>query len=75
MPPTEFVGRVRKNGGKSGEGKKLLSEELKQQIDKKWKDLVTTKLGFKDLNEMRMAWMKEQCHLDSKKIIVIFNKL
>ena len=60
VPPTEFVGRVRKDGGKSGEGKKLLPEELKQQIDKEWKDLVTTKLGFKDLNEMRMAWMKEQ---------------
>ena len=62
-PQGEFVGRVRKDGGKSGEGKQKLPVEVQQCIDQMWQEIVTSKLGFKDLTEMREAWKKEQ--LDS----------
>ena len=60
IAPCEQSGRVRKDGGNSGEGERSLPGELKQQIEKEWKELVWAKLGFKDLNEMRLAWRKEQ---------------
>ena len=61
LPPEgEFVGRVRKDGGKSGEGKQKLPVEVQQRIDQMWQEIVTAKLGFKDLKEMREAWKKEQ---------------
>ena len=59
-PDGQFVGRVRKSGGKSGEGKEQLPADIQQRIDQLWQEIVTTKLGFKDLNEMREAWKKEQ---------------
>ena len=59
-PEGEFVGRVRKDGGKSGEGKQKLPVEVQQHIDQMWQEIVTAKLGFKDLKEMREAWKKEQ---------------
>ena len=58
-PPTEFSGRVRKDGGKSGDGQKL-PPEVKQYIKEKWQEIVTAKLGFQNLKEMREAWHKEQ---------------
>ena len=60
IAPPKQSGRVRKDGGNSGEGERSLPGELKQQIEKEWKELVWAKLGFKDLNEMRLAWRKEQ---------------
>lgn len=56
--PSELTGRVRKDGGKSGDGEKLPLEE-QQRIDQEWRDIVTAKLGFGDLKEMRAAWKKE----------------
>ena len=60
-PPSqsEFVGRVRKNGGKSGEGKQKLPVEVQQRIDQIWLEIVTSKLGFRNLQEMREAWKRE----------------
>ena len=58
-PPSEFTGRVRKDGGKSGDGQKLLPLEVQQGIDQEWHDIISTKLGFGDLKEMRAAWRKE----------------
>ena len=60
-PPSqsEFVGRVRKDGGKSGEGKQKLPVEVQQRIDQMWQEIVTSKLGFKNLQEMREAWRNE----------------
>ncbi len=62
-PPSQgtIVGRVRKDGGKSGEGKQKLPVEVQQCIDQMWQQIVTSKLGFQDLNEMREAWKKENC--------------
>ena len=60
VPESEFVGRVRKSGGKSGEGKEQLPADVQQRIDQLWQGIVTTKLGFKNLTEMREAWKKEQ---------------
>ena len=57
-PPTDLSGRVRRDGGKSGDGK-ALPPEVQQQIEEKWKEIVTAKLGFKNLKEMRDAWQKE----------------
>ena len=59
-PEGESVSRVCRDGGKSGEGKQKLPVEAQQQIDQMWQEIVTAKLGFKDLNEMREAWKKEQ---------------
>jgi hypothetical protein len=60
VPESEFVGRVRKDGGKSGEGKEKLPVEVQQRIDQMWQQIVTSKLGFKNLQEMREAWKKER---------------
>ena len=60
MPESEFVGRVRKSGGKSGEGKEQLPADIQLHIDQLWQEIVTTKLGFKNLKEMRDAWKKER---------------
>ena len=57
----KYVGRVRKDGGKSGEGKEQLPVDIQLRIDQLWQEIVTTKLGFKDLDEMREAWKKERC--------------
>ena len=54
----ELVSRVHKNGGKSGEGDRLLSAEVLQKIDQLWKKIVTRKLGFQNLREMREFWKK-----------------
>ena len=59
-PPTESVGRVRKGGGKSGEGKNALPLDVKQQLEKEWEEIVTAKLGFKDCKEMWQAWKSER---------------
>ncbi|KAL5489215.1 hypothetical protein EMCRGX_G018283 [Ephydatia muelleri] len=57
-PPSEFNGRVRKDGGRSGDGQKL-SREMQERIDLEWYDIITAKLGFRDLKEMRATWKKE----------------
>ena len=55
----EIVDRVRKDGGKSGEGKHL-PPEIQQRIDQMWQTIVTSKLGFQNLKEMRDAFKKEK---------------
>ena len=59
-PEDEPVIRVRKDGGKSGEGKEKVPVDLQQRIDQMWQEIVTAKLRFNDLKEMREAWKKEQ---------------
>ena len=58
-PPSEITGRVRKDGGKSGDGQKLLPLEVQRRIDQEWHDIITTKLGFGDLKEMKAVWKNE----------------
>ena len=58
-PPTEFSGRVCKDGEKSGDGQKL-PPEVRQYIKEKWQEIFTAKLGFENLKEMWEAWHKEQ---------------
>ena len=58
-PESERVGRVRKNGGKSGDGRQLPAE-IQLHVDKLWVEIITPKLGFCNLQEMREAWHKEQ---------------
>ena len=57
-PPSEPIGRVRKDGGKLGDGQKL-PIDMQELIDTAWHDIITTKLGFRDYKEMREAWMRE----------------
>ena len=57
-PPAEFAGRVRKGGGRSGDGQ-ALPPEVQQYIEEQWQEIVTAKLGFRNLKEMREAWHKE----------------
>ena len=52
------VGRVRKDGGRSNDGK-VLPPDVQTHIEKSWKEIVTAKLGFSSLKEMRDAWQKE----------------
>ena len=54
-----FIGRVRKDGGRSGDGQRLLSPELQESFKKLWREIVTAKLGFENLQKMRQAWIKE----------------
>ena len=58
----EMISKVRKDGGKSGEGKQQLPVEIQQKIDELWQAIVTSKLGFQNLDEMRAAWKMEQLH-------------
>ena len=58
-PPREFCGGVRKNGGKSGDGVRLLPSEVRQGIVSEWREIVTSKLGFRRLDDMREAWRVE----------------
>ena len=58
-PPDKIVGKVRRDGGRSGDGKGL-PDEVQRYLEEKWSEVVTAKLGFKDLKEMREAWQKEQ---------------
>ena len=57
-PPRTFIGRVRKDGGKSGDGKNL-PLEVQQQIDEEWRTIVASKTGYRNLKEMREAWNAE----------------
>ena len=55
----DYVGRVRKDGGRSGDGK-LLPQHIQEYYDQQWKEIITAELGFNNLKEMRDAWHKEQ---------------
>ena len=57
-PPAELTGRVRKDGGRSGDGQNL-PPEVQQYIEEQWQEIVTAKLGFRNLKELREAWHKE----------------
>lgn len=54
----EYIGRVRKSGGRSGDGK-ILPPDIQEQINQLWREIVTAKLGFQNLQEMREVRLKE----------------
>ena len=58
-PENERVEQVRKNGVRSGDGRQLLAE-IQQCVVQLWLDIITPKLGFSNLQEIREAWHKEQ---------------
>ena len=60
LPKSESVGRVHKDGGKSGEGKQKLPVEVQQRIAQMWQEIVTAQLGFQNLQEMHVAWKTEE---------------
>ena len=54
----EFVGRVRKDGGGSGDGQSL-PVDIQQQIDMLWQEIVTRSIGFKTYSELHCVWQSE----------------
>ena len=59
IPPIELNGRVRRDGGNSGDGQKLPGD-VQERIDEEWRDIVLAKLGYRNLGDMRDAWKKER---------------
>ena len=59
LPEGNQFSRVRRGGGRSGDGQQL-PVEIQQCVDDLWQEIVTAKLGFRDLNEMRKTWKEEQ---------------
>ena len=55
----DYVVRVRKDGGRSGDGK-LLPQHSQEYYSQQWKEIITAELGFNNLKELRDAWHKEQ---------------
>lgn len=55
----DYVVRVRKDGGKSGDGK-VLPQHVQGYYTQLWNEIITAELGFQNLKEMRDAWHKEQ---------------
>lgn len=53
-----LTGKVRKSGGKSGEGE-ACSKEVKSWLDWRWECVVYRRTGFADLKAMRKAWAEE----------------
>ncbi len=64
-PENERVERVRKNGGRSGDGQQLPAE-IQLHVDQLWLKIVTPKLGYGNLHEMRKAWHKEHLSVREK---------
>lgn len=54
-----IIGMVRPDGGQVGQGKALLPETIKEYVDKRWKETVEEKLGFKNYQEMYEKWQSE----------------
>lgn len=54
-----LTGKVRKDGGKSGDGKEGLPQSVKDWVDWRWKCVVFPRTGFADLQAMRRAWLAE----------------
>ena len=55
----KLVGKVRKDGGKSGAGA-VLPLPVKLWIDWRWEHIVQARLGFRSLEEMRACWAAER---------------
>ena len=64
-PENERVQRVHKNGGRSGDGQQLPTE-IQLHVDQLWLKIVTPKLGFGNLHEMREALHKEYLYMSVK---------
>ena len=51
----KYVTRVRRDGGRSGDGK-LLPQHVRDSYYQMWKEIITSELGFHSLEEMREVW-------------------
>ena len=59
----DYVVRVRKDGGRSGDGK-LLPQHIQDYYNQQWKEIITAELGFNNLKEMWDAWHKRTRSLE-----------
>lgn len=55
----ELTGKVRKSGGKAGQGAKGVSPRVKQILQQAWDRIVEPRTGFKNCVEMRAALQQE----------------
>ena len=51
-----YLGKVSRIGGKSGQGRRVLGDAIREMFDHKWRQIVTAELGFETLEEMQRCW-------------------
>ena len=56
-PESQLVGRVFKDGRKSG-GKKKFPVEVQERIDQMWQEIVIARLGFQNLQKKKKKYVK-----------------
>lgn len=54
-----YLGKVSRIGGKSGQGRRVLGEAMREIFDQRWRAVVTAELGFANLQEMQ-AFRQEE---------------
>lgn len=57
QPPVASL--VRADGGQVGQGKTMLHDSIKRQVEKRWKDTVEKEYGFKNYQELLAKWQEE----------------
>ena len=51
--------QVSRIGGKSGQGRRVLGNAIRDTFDHKWRSIVTKELGFESLEEMQRVRREE----------------
>ena len=51
---------MRVDGGRSGMGETTLPTNVQRWIEWRWQEIVTQRLGFESLDEMRSTWAEER---------------
>ena len=51
--------QVSRIGGKSGQGRRVLGNAIRDTFDQKWRSIVTKELGFESLEEMQRVRREE----------------
>ena len=59
IDPSQLIGKARRGGGRSGEGKDIFCDSLWAAYNRTWNAIVTTATGFPDLDSMRAAHKAE----------------
>lgn len=63
MAQIRECGKVRRSGGRSGDGMiygdTSVTRDIHRRLDMQWQQIVTHQLGFKSLRDMRRQWHME----------------
>ena len=60
LPETAGMGKSKVRTGSATEAQKMLSAEIRSEIQKKWESVVTPVTGCANYQELRAAWKKEK---------------